>query len=175
MELMSKIEAILFLYGEELEVERLEKFFEVSRDEMVEALGKLKASKENTGINLKTKDGKVSLVTNPLYGEVLFNFFNPKAKPKKLSKAALETLTIIAYRQPVSKPDIERIRGVSVDGIISTLEEKELIECIGTQDGMGRAKQYMVTENFLKYLNIRTLEDLPNYKEVGNGGETENK
>ena len=75
MELMSKIEAILFLYGEELEVERLEKFFEVSRDEMVEALGKLKASKENTGINLKTKDGKVSLVTNPLYGEVLFNFF----------------------------------------------------------------------------------------------------
>ena len=84
MELMSKIEAILFLYGEELEVERLEKFFEVSRDEMVEALGKLKASKENTGINLKTKDGKVSLVTNPLYGEVLFNFFNPKAKPKKL-------------------------------------------------------------------------------------------
>ena len=77
MELMSKIEAILFLYGEELEVERLEKFFEVSRDEMVEALGKLKALKENTGINLKTKDGKVSLVTNPLYGEVLFNFFNP--------------------------------------------------------------------------------------------------
>lgn len=172
MDLINKIEAILFLYGQELEVERLEKFFEVDREELVKTLGKLKANKENTGVNLKIKEGKVSLVTNPIYGEVLFNFFNPKAKPKKLSKAALETLTIIAYRQPVSKPDIERIRGVSVDGIISTLEEKELIECVGTKDGMGRAKQYMVTENFLKYLNIRKLEDLPNYKEVSNGGET---
>ncbi len=172
MDLINKIEAILFLYGQELEVERLEKFFEVDREEIVKALGKLKANKENTGVNLKIKEGKVSLVTNPIYGEVLFNFFNPKAKPKKLSKAALETLTIIAYRQPVSKPDIERIRGVSVDGIISTLEEKELIECVGTKDGMGRAKQYMVTENFLKYLNIRKLEDLPNYKEVSNGRET---
>lgn len=172
MDLINKIESILFLYGEELEVDRLEKFFEVTREELVEALGKLKSLKENTGINLKLKEGKVSFVTNPLYGEVLFNFFNPKAKPKKLSKAALETLTIIAYRQPVSKPDIERIRGVNVDGIISTLEEKELIECIGAQDGMGRAKQYMVTDNFLKYLNIRKLEDLPNYKEVNNGRET---
>lgn len=172
MDLINKIESILFLYGEELEVERLEKFFEVTREELIEALGKLKSLKENTGINLKLKEGKVSFVTNPLYGEVLFNFFNPKAKPKKLSKAALETLTIIAYRQPVSKPDIERIRGVNVDGIIATLEEKELIECIGAQDGMGRAKQYMVTENFLKYLNIRKLEDLPNYNEVNNGGET---
>lgn len=175
MELINKIESILFLYGEELEVERLEKFFEVSRDEIVEALGKLKASKEKSGINLKIKDGKVSFVTNPLYGEVLFNFFNPKAKPKKLSKAALETLTIIAYRQPVTKPDIERIRGVSVDGIIGTLEEKELIECIGAKEGTGRAKQYVVTENFLKYLDIRSLEDLPNYKEVNNGRETENQ
>lgn len=174
MDLINKIESILFLYGEELEVERLEKFFEVTREELIEALGKLKSLKENTGINLKLKEGKVSFVTNPLYGEVLFNFFNPKAKPKKLSKAALETLTIIAYRQPVSKPDIERIRGVNVDGIIATLEEKELIECIGAQDGMGRAKQYMVTENFLKYLNIRKLEDLPNYNEVNNGGETTN-
>lgn len=171
MDLINKIEAILFLYGEELEVERLEKFFEVNRELIVESLGKLKAAKENTGINLKIKEGKVSFITNPLYGEVLFNFFNPKSKPKKLSKAALETLTIIAYRQPVSKPDIERIRGVNVDGIIGTLEEKELVECIGTQDGMGRAKQYVVTENFLKYLNIRKLEDLPNYKEVNSGGE----
>jgi len=172
MDLINKIEAILFLYGEELEVERLEKFFEVDREILIESLGKLKAAKENTGINLKIKDGKASFVTNPLYGETLFNFFNPKAKPKKLSKAALETLTIIAYRQPVSKPDIERVRGVNVDGIITTLEEKELIECIGAQDGMGRAKKYMVTENFLKYLNIRKLEDLPNYKEVNNGGQT---
>lgn len=174
MDLINKLEAILFLFGEEIEVERLEKFFEVDRELMIESLGKLKAQKENTGINLKIKDGKVSFITNPLYGEILFNFFNPKAKPKKLSKAALETLTIIAYRQPVSKPDIERIRGVNVDGIIGTLEEKELIECIGAQDGMGRAKKYIVTENFLKYLNIRNLEDLPNYKEVNNGRETTN-
>ncbi|MBN1467172.1 MAG: SMC-Scp complex subunit ScpB [Fusobacteriaceae bacterium] len=175
MDLINKIEAILFLYGEELEIERLEKFFEVSREDMINALGKLKSEKENKGINLKIKDGKASFVTNPLYGEDLFNFFNPKSKPKKLSKAALETLTIIAYRQPISKPDIERIRGVNVDGVITSLEEKELIECVGVVDGLGRAKQYKVTENFLKYLNIRSLEDLPNYKEVGNGGETENK
>lgn len=172
MELINKIEAILFLYGEELEIERLEKFFEVSRQDIINVLGKIKSEKETTGINLKIKDGKVSFITNPLYGEDLFNFFNPKAKPKKLSKAALETLTIIAYRQPVTKPDIERIRGVKVDGIIQTLEEKELIECVGIKEGMGKARLYNVTANFLKYLNIRTIEDLPNYKEVTSNGES---
>ena len=66
MDLINKVEAILFLYGEELEVERLEKFFEVDRDVLVGALGKLKSLKENTGVNLKIKDGKVSFVTNPV-------------------------------------------------------------------------------------------------------------
>lgn len=175
MEIVYELEAILFLYGDELEIERLEKFFNISREEMIETLGKLKALKEKSGVNLKIKDGMVSLVTNPEYGETLFNFFNPKPKPKKLSKAALETLTIIAYRQPVSKSEMEKIRGVKVDGVVSSLEEKDLIYVSGIKEGIGKAKLYSVTDNFLKYLKIKSLEELPNYSEVRNGRENENK
>jgi len=174
MDIVYGIEAILFLYGDEIEIERLEKFFEVKKKDILEALGTLKALKEKSGVNLKVKDGKVSLVTNPEYGELLFNFFNPKSKPKKLSKAALETLTIIAYREPVSKPEIEKIRGVKVDGIIQTLEEKDLIYVSGIKETAGKAKLYSVSNNFLKYLNIKSLNELPNYNEVRKNGKNEN-
>ncbi len=175
MEIVYEIEAILFLYGDELEIERLEKFFEIGKKELIEALGKLKALKEKSGVNLKIKEGKVSLVTNPEYGETLFNFFNPKPKPKKLSKAALETLTIIAYRQPVPKSEMEKIRGVKVDGVIQSLEERDLIYVSGIKEGSGKAKLYSVTKNFLKYLRINSLEELPNYNEIRNGDKNEDK
>jgi chromosome segregation and condensation protein ScpB len=89
MDIVYEIEAILFLYGDEMEIERLEKFFDVGKKDVLEALGKLKSIREKSGINLKVKNGKVSLTTNPKYGETIYNFFNPKPKPKKLSKAAL--------------------------------------------------------------------------------------
>lgn len=173
MDIVYEIEAILFLYGGEMEIERLVKFFDSGKKEILEALGKLKALKEKTGVNLRVKNGRVSLVTNPKYGETLYNFFNPKPKPKKLSKAALETLTIIAYREPVSKPEIERIRGVKVDGLIQSLEEKDLIYVSGVKEGAGKAKLYSVTNNFLKYLNIKSLNELPNYDEVRDIGKNE--
>lgn len=170
MDIVYEIEAILFLYGDEMEIERLEKFFDVGKKEVLEALGKLKSIREKSGINLKVRNGKVSLTTNPKYGETIYNFFNPKPRPKKLSKAALETLTIVAYREPVSKPEIEKIRGVKVDGIIQTLEEKDLIYVSGIKEGAGKAKLYSVTNNFLKYLNIKSMHELPNYDEVRNSG-----
>jgi segregation and condensation protein B len=89
-----------------------------------------------------------------------------KRRSTRLSKAALETLAIIAYRQPVTKMDVEMIRGVSSDSAISTLLEKKLLTLAGRAQSVGRPLLYKTTEGFLKYFNLNTLEDLPRMEEI---------
>ena len=118
-------------------------------------------------------DGEfVTLVTNPRHGEVINNFFKQETKPKKLSNAALETLAIIAYRQPVTKAEIEAIRGVSVDRVVQNMEEKKFIRICGKKDAIGRPNLYAITDKFLGYLGVKSIEELPNYLEIR--GESEN-
>ena len=104
--------------------------------------------------------------TNPKYGKVIHEFFNQESKPKKLSRAAIETLSIIAYKQPVTKSHIESIRGVSVERVVHNLEDKGLIYSSGKLDTIGRPNLYSTTNNFLNYLNIDDLTKLPNYTEI---------
>ncbi|MCL4164336.1 UNVERIFIED_CONTAM: hypothetical protein GTU68_007796 [Idotea baltica] len=85
---------------------------------------------------------------------------------KKLSKAALETLSIIAYRQPVIKSEIEQIRGVSCDYSIQKLLEKELVEITGRSEGPGRPLLYSTSIKFMDYFSLRSIEDLPKLKEI---------
>ena len=115
MEIKHKIEAILLLGGDELQIKELSKFFGIPIEEILNILEELKEERRETGINIEIDGEFVNLVTNPIYGEVINDFFQQETKPKKLSGAALETLSIIAYRQPVTKSEIEAIRGVSVD------------------------------------------------------------
>jgi segregation and condensation protein B len=93
-------------------------------------------------------------------------FMNTERRQKRLSQAALETLAIIAYKQPITKPEIERIRGVNADYILSTLLEKNLICIKGRADTVGRPLLYGTTDDFLKYFGISDISDLPKPREI---------
>ena len=168
-----EIEAMLYL-ASELEIKELAKFYKLNIEKMIEYLNDLGIEKKSCGINLKIEKGMVYFETNPKYGEAVYNFFNQESKPKKLSRAAMETLSIIAYKQPVTKSHVESIRGVSVERVIHNLEEKGLIYPCGKLETIGRPNLYSTTDNFLNYLNIEELEELPNYKEISGTNLIEN-
>ncbi len=160
------IEAILLLSGDDLQIEELSKYFKKGMDIIKDILFDIREEMRDRGINLYIKGGRVYLATNPKSGETVHCFFNQESRPKKLSAAAMETLSIIAYRQPVTKGDVEEIRGVAVDGVMGSLEEKKLIAVCGKREGIGRPNLYEVTDTFLAYMGIESVEELPNYREV---------
>jgi segregation and condensation protein B len=105
--------------------------------------------------------GSWQFVTEPQYSPWLRALLGVKARPPRLSQAALETLTIIAYRQPVTRAEVEQVRGVSVDGTMQTLLERNLVEQSGRAEVVGRPALYSTTPLFLEYFGMRSLEDLP--------------
>lgn len=167
-EIKQNLEAILLLGGEETKIKELSKYFKITLEDIKGSLDELKREYINRGINIEIDDEKVYLVTNPKCGEVIHNYFNQEGKPKKLSAAALETLAIIAYKQPITKSDIELIRGVSIDKVIQTLEEKGFITISGKKDSIGKPNLYSLTNKFLGYFGIERVEELPGYFEIKN-------
>ena len=129
-------------------------------------INNFKGERKSTGINIEIFDDTVYLVSNPKYGEVITNFFEQEKKPRKLSSSTLETLSIIAYNQPITKSEVEAIRGVSVDSIIYTMENKKFIRVCGKKDSIGKPNLYEVTDKFLGYLGIDSVDELPNYYEI---------
>ncbi|MCI5082912.1 MAG: SMC-Scp complex subunit ScpB [Saprospiraceae bacterium] len=103
-------------------------------------------------------------MTKPAYHETVGIYLKQTTK-KRLSKAALETLSIIAYRQPVTKSDMEKIRGVSCDYAVQKLLEKELVAIIGRSDSPGKPLLYGTSEKFMDYFGLRSIKDLPRLKE----------
>ena len=165
LDLKNKIEALIFLSKEPLSIDELSKYFKLEKQQIEEAVDELKEDKKNTGINLKTDKEILSFVTNPSCGEEIKNFFHPEMKIKKLSKSTMETLAIIAYKGPITKGEIEVIRGVSAEKAISNLLEKNLIYISGKKKSIGTPNIYNVTEDFYSYLNIDKEENLPGYEE----------
>lgn len=165
LDLKNKIEALIFLSKEPLSIDELTKYFKLEKQQIEEAVDELKEDKKNTGINLKTDKEILSFVTNPSCGEEIKNFFHPEMKIKKLSKSTMETLAIIAYKGPITKGEIEVIRGVSAEKAISNLLEKNLIYISGKKKSIGTPNIYNVTEDFYSYLNINKEENLPGYEE----------
>jgi len=100
-------------------------------------------------------------VTQPDYAPWLKALVGVKARPSRLSQPALETLAIVAYRQPITRADVEQIRGVNVDGTMQTLLERGLVEQVGRAEVIGRPMTYGTTPLFLEYFGLRSLEDLP--------------
>lgn len=105
--------------------------------------------------------GSWQFVTQPEYAPWLRAFVGVKNRPSRLSQPALETLAVVAYRQPATRAEIEQIRGVAVDGVIATLKERGLIEEAGRAEVIGRPMQYATTRAFLEYFGLASLEDLP--------------
>lgn len=105
--------------------------------------------------------GSWQFVTQPDYSPWLRALVGVKARPARLSQPSLETLAIIAYRQPVTRAEVEQIRGVNVDGTMQTLTERGLVEAVGRAEVVGRPTTYGTTALFLEYFGLRGLEDLP--------------
>lgn len=105
--------------------------------------------------------GSWQFVTQPEYGPWLKTFVGVKSRPARLSQPGLETLAVVAYRQPVTRAEIEQIRGVAVDGVIATLKERGLIAEVGRAEVIGRPMQYGTTPAFLEYFGLAALDDLP--------------
>jgi segregation and condensation protein B len=105
--------------------------------------------------------GAWQFVTQPEFAPWLKALVGVKARPPRLSQPALETLAIIAYRQPITRAEVEQIRGVNVDGTMQTLTERGLVESVGRAEVVGRPTIYGTTSLFLEYFGLRALEDLP--------------
>ncbi|ATV67232.1 SMC-Scp complex subunit ScpB [Fusobacterium pseudoperiodonticum] len=163
MSIKNQVEAIIFLGGDENRIKDLARFFKISVEDMLKIILELKDDRKDSGINIEVDADLVYLATNPIYGEVINSYFEQETKPKKLSSASIETLSIIAYKQPITKSEIESIRGVSVDRIISNLEERKFVRNCGRQESGRKANLYEVTDKFLSYLGIRDIRELPDY------------
>jgi segregation and condensation protein B len=132
-------------------------------DDVIAALEQLAKEHEEAkrSYRLACVAGSWQFVTQPEFSPWLKALVGVKARPPRLSQPALETLAIIAYRQPITRAEVEQIRGVNVDGTMQTLTERGLVEAVGRAEVVGRPTIYGTTGMFLEYFGLRALEDLP--------------
>jgi segregation and condensation protein B len=142
-------------------------FAKVKEAEVAAALEQLKVEyiEQERAFQLTEKADGWQLVTDPQYARWVRQLF-PAAKPARLSSPALETLAIIAYRQPITRADVEIVRGVTIDGVLQTLMERGLVKIGGRADIPGRPLLYETTQLFLDHFGLRTLDELPNVEEL---------
>jgi segregation and condensation protein B len=163
------IEAALFAVGKPMSLEQISKLFEdqqrPSNTAIKEAIASLQQDVENRGIELMEVASGYRYQSRQDYSEWLSRLW--EEKPAKYSRAALETLALIAYRQPVTRAEIEDVRGVGVSSsIIKTMLEREWIRVVGHRDVPGRPALYATTKQFLDYFNMKSLEELPSLAEI---------
>lgn len=165
--LAGRIEAILFVAGEAVRVDDLAKALNVPAREIEAELIKLRDEYDfhQRGFTLKRFGHQVQLATRALYSADVVHLLQPVQK-QTLSQAAMETLAVVAYKQPVTRAEVEQIRGVKCDYSLQSLMNKELIMEVGRKEALGRPILYGTTENFLAHFGLTNLEDLPPMPEV---------
>lgn len=163
----SLIETLLFISGEPLTLSALKAASDIPEQDLQSILQDLMAeySAKNGGILIIEIAGGFQMVTNPSNAKWLRKFFSASTS-NKLSLPALETLSIIAYKQPIIKAEIEDIRGVNSDGVIKSLMDKRLIKIIGRKEAPGKPLLYATTREFLQYFGLKDLSELPTLKEL---------
>jgi len=166
---MGLIEASLFAAGEPLSMQRLVQLFvedeQPSLEEMHEVIAQLQDIYADRAIHLKELATGFSFVVAPKYSRAVAQLW--EEKPQRYSRALHETLAIIAYRQPITRADIEDIRGVAVSTVITkTLLEREWVRIVGHKDAPGRPALYATTRQFLEHFSLQSLEDLPPLAEI---------
>ena len=169
--LKGRIEAILFVAGEAVLVGELARALEISADELEVALNELRDEYDfaQRGFCLKRFGQHVQLATRALYSTDVVRLLQPVQK-QSLSQAVMETLAVVAYRQPVTKAEVEQIRGVKCDYSIHSLVTKNLITEVGRKDTLGRPILYGTTEEFLSHFGLEALEDLPPMPDMNGDG-----
>jgi segregation and condensation protein B len=160
LSLANLVESLLFVAEGPVPVARLAEALEVSPREVEAALDQLVETYRHRGLSVQRLRDRVQLTTTPAAADKVQRFLG-LAVATPLSRAALETLAIIAYQQPVTRPQLEAVRGVNSDGVIKNLLSKGIIEEVGRTDGPGRPVLYATTPEFLQYFGISSLADLP--------------
>ena len=170
-QLEKQVEAILFAAEEPLDIESIQEKLK-SRTNVIKILQSLEKQYENRGVNLVCIANKWSFRT----ALNISKFINVQtSSKKKLSKAAIETLAIIVYHQPVTRSEIEEIRGVSfASGTLEILLELNWVRPSGRKDVPGKPIQYITTDDFLSHFNLKKLTDLPNIEELTSAGLIDN-
>src|ERR1043165_269433 len=142
-------------------------FAKVRQPDVAAAIEQLKVQyiQNEHGFQLAEKANGWQLVSDPKYAQWVRGLF-PAPKPARLSSPALETLAIIAYRQPITRADVEAVRGVTIDGVLQTLMERGLVKISGRAEIPGRPLLYETTEFFLDHFGLRNLNELPNVEEL---------
>ncbi len=160
------IESILFVAGEPVLVSDLCFKFNLKQKDIDDAVEKLQEKYNGaSGIKLLSFNKKLQLSTNSDYADQVALVLNP-IRERNLTKATLETIAIVAYKQPVTRMEIEEVRGVNSDYAINILLEHKLIEVVGHKDSVGKPAIFGTTDEFLKRFNISSISDLPDYNEL---------
>jgi segregation and condensation protein B len=142
-------------------------FGRINQAEVAAALQQLKVEyiEQHRAFQLTEKADGWQMATDPNYAQWVRQLF-PAPKPARLSAPALETLAIIAYRQPITRADVEAVRGVNIDGVLQTLMERGLVKIAGRAEIPGRPLLYETTQFFLDHFGLRNLDELPNVEEL---------
>jgi segregation and condensation protein B len=172
-ESLAALEALLFASDAPLELSRIAEVLDLRPDEAEAAVVALRAACEapDRGLAVVEVAGGIRLVTRPELAPALLKLQRLRLK-SRLSRAAVETLAIIAYRQPISRPEIEQLRGVSADAVVTALLERRLVRVVGRKAGPGRPILYGTTRDFLEHFGLRDLAELPPFEVPGPVGET---
>lgn len=171
-EIKNIVESVIFASEEEIAAKQIKEIIDrggvrVSLAEVEEAVNVLNSdyTRDNKSFEILKIAGGYTFATKKEYGRFIGKLFEEKQK-KKLSPSALETLAIIAYKQPITRSEMEFIRGVNVDYIVNSLLEKDMITIYGRSEAPGRPILYKTTNTFLKVLGLNSIEDLPKLKEI---------
>lgn len=168
-ELKRIIEAILFVSDKPVTLAEIKEVIEEADLGLIkQAVYSLKEEYEslNRGLRINEVAGGFRIATDASLAIWLNRLYKSRFT-EKLTKPSLETLSIIAYKQPITRVEIEQIRGVNVDGVIKTLLERELIRIVGRKETLGRPLLYGTTNQFLEYFGLNSLSELPRLAEVG--------
>lgn len=164
------VEALLFVNEKPVTLDQIKRVLgAMNAAEIKQVLQSLSEEYEErqSGMKIVEIAGGYQMLSSPAYVSYIRDFYKTKHK-EKLSKPALETLAIVAYKQPVTRTEVELIRGVNSDGVIAHLLTKELVKPVGRKDVPGRPFLYGTTRQFLEYFGLKSLEDLPALEEFPN-------
>ncbi len=154
------VEAILFVSPEPISAAQISTLLELTPREVKNALEELESHYQGRGIRLQYHKKKIQITSAPEAAPILESMLELETT-STLSQAALETLSIVAYQQPITRPMIDSIRGVNSDGVLRTLLNKGLIDDVGRAEGPGRPILYSTTTEFLKHFGLSSYEELP--------------
>ena len=160
LSMLAKLEGLLFVAAEPVALTQFGTVLDLSPAKVKDLLDELDETLANRGLRIQTHRGKVQLTTAPELAPLVETFLGLDAT-SKLSPASLEALSIIAYQHPVTRPQVDAIRGVNSDGVIRSLLTKGLIQESGRAEGPGRPILYGTTPEFLQHFGIASLADLP--------------